>query len=275
MAKNKTPSLQPSVVTAVAEMDLETAENVVSMATAKGKRSNRFEREDVELTEAAQTKVQLIQHIQEKAEEANKLIEADEANESTVGDIAVDIATTLYRGRTQGVLSPDEVSTLLGDNFGWKGKGDKAGARVTAAEPDKTRSKTPFGWGEAIRKRVVRAVGAHAFVTGNDAAAGAFFKGLEPETVEPILNGLNNGNRSIWTVYDDLAKAKNDATGTRPKLAFDPKRIAQITAMLGGDIPHSVEQMSKVRGLFEAYTALYRMLGVIGREMPDEEANAA
>lgn len=251
-------------------MSPEAAENVVTLNAGKGQRKNFFEQADVALTEAAASKVQLVQHIREKAEEANALIAKGEESDSSVTAIADDIATSLYRGRTTGVLSSDEVSSLLGESFGWKGKGDKAGTRVTSAEPDKTRSKTPYGWGEDVRKRVVRAVGAHAFVNGDVIAAGAFFKGLEPSAVKPILNAFVNGNRSIFTVYKDLQEMKQENAGQRPRLAFDPKRIAQIAAMLGADVPAAIEEISHNAGLRNAYLGLYRMLGVIGRELTDE-----
>ena len=278
MTKNKSQSQQNITAegaSTVGAMSEETAEKVVSIGKAKGQRSNRFEREDVAITQAAATKTQLLADARKSFHEAAQLAAKGADSEGKAAEVANRGGILLFRGRISGVLSPDEVSAVLGDEFGWKGRGVKSGQRVTSAEPDATRSATPFGVGEAVRKRVVRAVGAHNFVNGNTEAAGAFFKPLAVETVQPLLNAVTQEGGNLWTLYDKLAAAKNEAAGTRPKLAFDAKRIASITATLGENIGHSVEMMQSNPGLFDAYLGLYRMLGVIGREMPEDEASVA
>jgi len=262
------------VIQTVQNMPEGTAENVVSLSQQKGKRSNRFETVDVAITEAAANKVSLIKEAREAFHEAAELASKGDENEGKAVASAQRGGVLLYRGRVSGILTPDEVSSILGDEFGWKGKGTKSGQRVTSAEPDATRSATPFGIGEMTRKRVVRAVGAQQFCVGNEQAAGAFFKGLEPETVQPLLNEVSNGG-SLWTLYDKLAAAKREATGQRPKLAFDPKRISGIVSDLGANIADTVSRMQSNPALFNSYLGLYRMLGTIGREMPDDEASAA
>lgn len=278
MTKTKNNDPQPNVtgpdeaIQTVSEMTEEAA-NVVSMSAAKGQRKNIFERADVPVTENAATKVKLLSSVHSAFDEAANL--ADQSGENT--DKAIEIAskgaTLLFQGRIQGIVSQDEISAILGDHFGWKGKGDKVGQRVTSAEPDATRGRTPFGMGEHIRKRIVRAVRLHAFVNGDKRAAGVFFEGLNPDDVQPFLTEIQNGT-SLWTVYDSLAKLKSERSGNRPPLAFDPKRIAGLAAKLGENVQYSVQQMQDIRGLVEAYTALYRIISVIGRETPEEAVAA-
>jgi hypothetical protein len=274
MPKNKNqPSPSQTLTGETPALSEDAAENIVALSKSRSLR-NAFETETV-VNESAAEKVQLISQARASFHEAAELADERDASDEKALEVAQKGGHLLFIGRVRGILPPVEVSTILGEEFGWKGKGAKAGQRVTTTEPDATRSATPFGMGEYIRKRIVRAYGAYAFVNGNEQAAGAFFKGLEPEAVEPLITPVVNGDGSIWTLYDKLTAVKQAAAGQRPKLAFDPKRIASITATLGENIPASVSQMRGTRGLFEAYQSLYRMLSVIGREMSRDEVEAA
>lgn len=171
---------------------------------------------------------------------------------SKVAEASVKASFVLYQGMTSGVATYEEVSELLGRQFGWRRK------------QNGEQSKTPHGQGETIRKRVRRASDAKAFVLG--AEPKALFAPLEREAVAAMVASVDAGERSVFTLYDDLAKMKADATGTRPAPAFDPKRIAALAAALGADVAASVELMHKTPGLFEAYAGLSRIMRNVSAE---------
>lgn len=172
--------------------------------------------------------------------------------------IADKAAVKLFTARADGILSADQLSTLLGDSFGWKHKKDKNKA-VKGGDPDA--SKTPFGQGEAIRKRVVRAVQAHEYVAGTDASK--FFDGLPQEKVTDVLNRVRNDQISIWSAYDMLGEIKRENV-TRADPAHDPKAVAKFVNALQDN--GFVERFLANPDLQDAYLALHDMIVQVDAE---------
>ncbi len=254
---NKQPTAQPEQIVAdVQNMPVETAENVVSLADKNNRnRLNALAAVDARQTEQVRNKVELVHDAETAIEETVKLAgnaATDAELSSKVAEASAKVADILFRGRVQGVLSPDETSELLGRGFGWKVK--KNGEQ----------SKTPHGQGEAIRKRVVRAVDAYTFVSGGDAKA--FFEPLEIADVKPLVTEVMNGNRSVFTLYNDLGEMKQEASGNRPKPAFNPKNILGLAAALTENVEASVALWHDTPGLFDAYVGLYRAVNLISEE---------
>jgi hypothetical protein len=173
--------------------------------------------------------------------------------------IADQAAVTLFKARADGVISGEELSSMLGDSFGWKAKkGDKT-RPVKGGDPDA--SKTPFGQGEAIRKRVVRAVQADEYV--NDVDASKFFDGLPKQEVSDVLSRVRNDSLSIWSAYDMLGDIKRENV-TRLEPAFDPKAVAKFVEALRS--PKAPERFAANPDLQDAYLALYDMIVEVDRE---------
>jgi hypothetical protein len=122
-------------------------------------------------------------------------------------------------------MTADELTSIIGGTFGFKMKGAGNGDRMVP-EGDANASKTPFGAGERLRKRVVRAVQAHQFVNGGDSSK--FFDGLETEAVSDILGKLEGKDASIFTVYDNLTALRSESREKPVSSAFDPKNIAKL-----------------------------------------------
>ena len=269
--KNKTANASPAFVaetpgqteTAVQNMPAETAENVVTFEGKKGGR-NAFAAFTARRSEAVENKVKLVSSARELLTSAAKLAATASDTDEKALEPAQKGGFLLYRGLADGVLSQDEVSDILGGTFGWKTK------------QNGEQSKTPAGLGEVIRKRVVRAHKAYDYaINGNEPVA--FFEPMEREDVAPFVHELDEGKRSIWSVYDGLAELKAERSGQRPKAAFDPRRIAALTRDIGQNIAETVATVQRTPGLFAAYAGLLQMLTVIGNELPvpEEETVAA
>jgi len=256
MTKTKNNQPQPEITADVETLPADAADKVVSLADTKQRnRVNALATVAARQTEAVRNKVELLNEAETAIADVVELAGNAETNEELsykVTEAASRVGDILFRGRVQGILSPDEVSELLGNGFGWKQK------------QNGERSKTPFGQGEAIRKRVVRATDAYTFVTGGDAKA--FFEPLEVADVKPIITEALNGDRSVFTIYDDLAKMKQDASGSRPKPAFNAKNILAMAATLTENVEASVQNWHDTPGLFEAYIGLYRAVNLISEE---------
>lgn len=159
-------------------------------------------------------------------------------------------ARRLYLACSAGVVSRDEISGLLVDIWGAKPRKD---GQV---------GKTPNGQGEAIRKRIVRALAARDFITSGE--GGAFFKGLDADAVADVVNDVDDGSLSIYSAYNYLAELKK-GTSTRVPLAFDAKRLAALAAKMAE--PSSAEIIAKSQPLLAAYSTLRRVLEVQGVEV--------
>lgn len=182
-------------------------------------------------------------------EGAAKAKEAQEAAE-TGGHL-------LYQARTSGLLSSDELTKVLGDHWGFKMKPPKEGRAAEA-------SKTPNGGGEALRKRIVRAVSAKEFVeTG--LSDNRLFEGLLPDDIRPIVEDIEREAEplSIWTAYDKIAELKRKGT-TRVDPAFNPSLIAKMRDKLGEAGAASI--IARSPALVAAYAALIDTLNIVGAE---------
>lgn len=220
---------------------------------------NAFASDNVKMTEDAAAKVASMQSARQKLAEASDIykVGGDKINEAK--ELANEAAIALFNLRVAGRCTPDEASAALGDVFGFKMK------------QDKTASKTPLGEGEAIRKRIVRAVAAYEYVMSPTTEG--FFAGLDPADLQPTVEAIAKGKYSIWTAYEDFAKLKN-AHAVRLEAAFDHTRVTAMVARLA-----SAEALLKIfedPALRTAYTALFATLDNIGQGLAklDKDSSA-
>lgn len=185
-----------------------------------------------------QHKALIRQEVSQRLAEAHDLYEMGDQRHGEAKAIADRAAVSLYQARIENALSVEEMNSTLRDVFGAKKKGG-GGVMVSSTDPEA--SKTPFGKGEDIRKRVVRAEAAFQCANGNVDGAGAFFEGLTGEsedkdgrTLRDVLELVNSDQLSIWSAYDAFAAIKrNHAERVNP--AFDPAKISAIVDALDGD----------------------------------------
>lgn len=144
-------------------------------------------------------------------------------NAREIRDLASQGAKRLYQGRAQGLFSNEQITAVLGDKFGYKEKGEGADKTRPVPAGHKDASKTPFGEGEAIRKRVVRAVDAHRFVMSDGEDATSFFEGMNVETIKGVLADIDGG-LSIYSAYDDFTAIRKAGNPTLDA-AFRPETI--------------------------------------------------
>jgi hypothetical protein len=183
--------------------------------------------------------------------------------------IADKAAIQLYQGRAAGILTAEQVSDVLKNAFG----AQKKGARTVKVHPsDPEASKTPFGAGEDIRKRVVRA--ANAFDHINGRIEDRFFEGLDRDsadedgnTLGDVLDRLSDGSIGLWASYERMAAIKR-AHQVRTNPAFDAKKMAAIVNALGEEGARSIILANP--GLKIVYAELIEVLSVIGEEEPEE-----
>lgn len=209
---------------------------------------NAFASDNVKMTEDAAAKVASMQSARQKLAEASDIYKVGGAKIDEAKALANEGAIALFNLRIAGKASADEASAALGDIFGFKAKQD--------GKP----SKTPMGEGEAIRKRIVRAVAAHEYVM--EPSTDGFFAGLDPADLAPIVEAVSKGTYSIWTAYEDFAEVKN-AHAVRLEAAFDHKRVTAMVDKLA-----SAEALLKIFGdpaLRTAYAALFGTLDNIGQ----------
>lgn len=233
-------------------------DKVISMRPPKGSRNDIFEQRRESLSERGALKHQSSSQARQLLAEAADLYRegGDKAKEGK--KVADKAAVLLFTARSSNAMAADEISTILGDTFGWKPKG---GGDEPVKGGDPTASKTPFGQGEAIRKRVVRAVQAHEFVEGGEPSK--FFDGLPKDKVADVLTRVRNNDLSIWSAYDTLGEIKRDAA-TKVHPAFDPKRVAQFVEALSE--PGAAQHFVNNPALTDAYLAMRDMLTEVGRE---------
>lgn len=223
-----------------------TGSNVTAMPQ-RAKPSNAFAAIQRERSKLAAEKMALLGTVRQQLAEARDLFAAGSSKADEARDVANKAAIGLYQARRDGAVSPDEVTAILGDQFGYKTK------------KDGSPSKTPKGEGEAIRKRVVRASQANDYVVTGD--GGRFFDGLPVDDIKSVCDQIAAGEVSIWTGYEMFAAIKREHS-ERTDMAFDARRIAALVASLSqdgaGDIVRSNESLLTV------YAALIDVLNVIG-----------
>lgn len=167
-------------------------------------------------------------------------------------ELAAKAALSLYRGRTSGLFSNEQITAVLGDKFGYKEKGEGADKSKPVMAGHPNASKTPFGEGEAIRKRVVRATDAFRFVVSSGEDATSFFEGLDVEAVKTVLDDIEAG-RSIYSAYDDLTNVRKNGNPT-VAAPFNVQTIMKQTARLTeGDV---ADKLRENPDLILAYVAL-------------------
>jgi hypothetical protein len=191
----------------------------------------------------------------------------------TVEHNAAVCATRLYQARITGLISGDELTSLLGDTFGY------------APKQDGTPGKSPTGKGKTIRQRVVRAVQGHDWLNGAD--GGRFFEALDKEAVKPLIDRIgmteevDEGGQtvkrlvegaSIWDVYKKLGDLKSQGT-VRLDPAFDAKKIAALTERLSE--AGAREALLSNPTLITAYEHLFNAISILTTVDASEEAEIA
>lgn len=225
---------------------------VLSIRLSKGTRSNIFEQEAVRIAEAAAAKHQQLSEARQKLAEAKDYYQKGAEFSTEAEQAASRAAVLLFEARHSGQVSADEVSGILGDQFGWK------------AKKDGTNSKTPAGAGEGIRKRIVRAVNAAAYVDGTTEKPDAFFEGLPEDEVAAVINDMRKPNGiSIWQAYNNFADIKK-GFNVRLPMAFDASKIAKLVEQLSE--AGAGDKVRSNNSLRSAYGGLLRILAVIGTE---------
>lgn len=190
-------------------------------------------------------------------------------NSKEADNLSGRITSELYHGQVEGVLTKEIVSDTLGQQFGFTPK------------KDGSPGKTPAGQGATIRRRLVRAVAAHDFVTNGD--GGAFFDGVEPDwtaseedggyTVGDVVAMMDDDDITVWTAYDMFQKIKRN-NANRTELAFDAGRVSALAEKLGKSIEASAQAFVNDPNLAEAYQDLvdmYRLVDARAAELAGVE----
>lgn len=235
--------VEPQEVEAKAAPDKEPVQSAASMiqrpslfATAATSDENRLQR-----------KAEIMGRVrQELAEVADLTNQSGEVSAQAM-EISARAGAELFGAMSERLITSEELTATLGDMFGYEVK------------KDGSPSKTPKGQGAAIRKRVVRLTQAADYVNGGETTR--FFDKLPEEDVEDIVNLVKNGDRSIWTAYEDLGKIKRD-NQSRVEFAFDPKKIAGLVESLSKD--GAADVIAQSNDLRQAYGALWDTLTAIG-----------
>lgn len=238
------------------------------LANRDGRKSPpRMKRRNAEHGEAEKA-FQLASAAKQKMAEAADLYLKGLGQTEEAKQAADDAALALYQLRVHNRISADQVTDILGSTWGFKKKGAGNG-NIRLKAGDKEASATPWGHGEAVRKRVVKAVQAHAFV--NDAAdASEFFKPLPKNEVKAVLDriGAEENGISIWRAYDafgELAKAvKEDQV--RVARALDPKHIASLIDQLAKAPEVTKQAFASNPDLVKAYDELMEVYDAIDIE---------
>lgn len=243
-------------------------DKVISIRAPKTARNSPMELVRAELSEVGQLRHQTQQEARQLAAEAADLMREGGEKAKEGKKLAAKVATLLFTARASNAMDAAQVSSILGDTFGWKAtKGDKD---VPRKGGDPEAGKTPFGEGEAIRKRVVRAVQAHEFVEGGEPSK--FFDGLPKDKVGDILNRVTNNDLSIYSAYDALGDIKRDAASNLNP-AFDPVKVAKFAEGLRQ--PKLAEAFNTNRALVEAYLAVFDLIAEVNNEAAALSSQAA
>lgn len=234
-------------------------EETETVVTFQPRGKNRFAVLAAADAENNRNKAQSIAEAKAKLHDTSILASKQGTAANAVLEPANAAALMLYNGLTRNIFSPEEVSDMIGAEFGYKLK------------KDNTASKTPKGYGEEIRKRVQRLWKAYDYaVNGNEPVA--FYEPLEREDVQAFLNEVKAGKRTPFAFYQAIGEFKSKAMGNRPKLFADPRRIAGLTRDILGNVGSTVQTVLQTPGLEAAYLGLWRALSIIGQELPDEES---
>lgn len=246
----------------------DTAQNEANTAIVKGegqrKSGSVFGNYRTAVSADAVAKVQLIQDAKQRLAEANDTWEAGNDKAEEAKAIANKAAIRFYQAQAEGTMTKEETSAVLGDVFGFK----------ISPSTGKV-SKTPAGRGEEIRKRIVRLVNAAKFVAGEEAEK--YFDVVDDEAtdrVEAILNSVDNGDRSIWTAYEDIAEIRKEYLDDRLAAWENPKTIMGIVDKLNSaEVDEAglgvIEKLKANPALAAAYDALGETLETIFASMAE------
>lgn len=237
------------------------AESVTVAATAKVEpaKGNMFNEYSRTVAKDIAAKVDLLTLSKQRLAHAVDLFADGKVKNGEAAEVANTGALPLYQGRIAGLFSNAEVSAALQDTFGCKQKGAGPDApSVPAGHPDA--SKTPHGAGEHLRKRIVRAVAAFEYSSGQD-DGGKFFAGLPVDEVEQVCRELDGGHISLFTAYERFAVIRKEHTA-KTEAAFNPKHIEGLCDSLAK--PEAVSIIKGNPELLSAYAALAVMIEAIG-----------
>jgi hypothetical protein len=214
-----------------------------------------FDKAQETLTSEAAEKTILASKARQRLAEAADLFGEGEGKAKEARSIAQEAAFSLYQGRAKNLFSPDEVSSILGDQFGFKAKKD--------GKP----SKTPEGQGEVIRKRIVRLADAYQYAYQNEDKA--FFNGLPVDDVKGILLSVDVGQLPVFTAYDYFADLKKEHS-SRVDTAFNPKAVMKLAESLAAD--GAAMKLVGNPDLVLAYTTLRDVIQLVGEAAAALEA---
>lgn len=210
------------------------------------------EKAQAALTEKAEASLTAMQEVGQTLAQVADLENEGKAKSREAKELASKAAFGLFNARTNGLVSNEQITSILGDKFGYKEKGENADKSRPVLAGSPNASKTPFGEGEAIRKRVVRAIDAFRFVVSNGEDATSFFEGLDIEAVKTVLSDIDAG-KSIYTAYDEMTEIRKNGN---PTIAapFNVATIMKQTARLTeGDV---ADKLRENPDLILAYKAL-------------------
>lgn len=211
------------------------------------------------------TKQQLMTTVAQTLAEVVDIQAGDVEQNARAEELASSAAFQLFAGQANGLLTADEVTQILGNQFGWRKKGDAKSVARNIAE----QSKTPFGYGETIRKRITRAVKAHTFAHNPDWEGDNFFKPFQSadngrETVRELIESVNEGELSIFTLYNNLDDERRELTANDEapvNAAYDPKKVLRIVQKLTEE--GAVEAFAQNPALLIVYASMTEAIEAI------------
>lgn len=202
--------------------------------------------------------------------QAADLMAKEFATEKELAEIEDRAAILLYMDRANGAISSEVVTETIGDVYGWRLKGTTEQWIAGKNKPDE-KSKTPFNRGEALRKRIVRAVQAREYVTGENETA--FFKGLPKDDIRDILQGMEKGDVGFWAAYEKMGEIKRNHRLPPLNPLLNPLKVAEIAKGLQAD--GMAKAIANNPALNAAYVGLYGVLVETYREIEDMERKTA
>lgn len=211
-------------------------------------------------------KQELMTTVSQQLAEIADIQAGDSEQNARAEELSSNVAFRLFTGQTGGLLSPDEVTGILGNQFGWRKKGDAKQVARNVSE----QSKTPYGYGETIRKRITRAVKAHSFANG--AEPDNFFKVFSREDVEEALQAVVEGETSIFTLYNNLQDDRRELTANDDgpvNAAYDPGKVLKLVQKLTEE--GAVEQFAQNPALLIAYASVTEAIEAITDELMNRD----
>ena len=183
--------------------------------------------------------------------------------ETEAAELADRATGALFDINVNASVSLEEITGAIKDVYGCKMKG-KGNEKLSVPIGHPEASKTPAGRGDAIRKRIVRLSQATEYVNDPDKGS-AFFVALPVDKVDEILLAVNRGSLSPWSAYEKMTELKSKAKNGATPLAFDVKRLAEITNTLQQAGSPLVAVQNKALKL--AYTDLLMAIILLNNEV--------